>query len=51
VPLQMNVTRELKERFPNVIVVGTAYSYLQDYLPHWRKRRSARMGGRVVWGE
>ena len=31
---QMNATRELKERFPNLIVVGTAYSYLQDYLPH-----------------
>src|SRR5438876_1794229 len=34
VALQMNVTRQLKERFPNLIVVGTAYSYLQDYLPH-----------------
>jgi len=31
---QMNVTRELKQRFPNLIAVGTAYSYLQDYLPH-----------------
>lgn len=31
---QMNVTRELKQRFPNLIVVGTAYTYLQDYLPH-----------------
>jgi len=31
---QMNATRELKQRFPNLIVVGTAYSYLQDYLPH-----------------
>jgi len=31
---QMNVTRELKRRFPNLIVLGTAYSYLQDYLPH-----------------
>jgi 2,4-dienoyl-CoA reductase-like NADH-dependent reductase (Old Yellow Enzyme family) len=30
----MNVTRELKQRFPNLIVVGTAYTYLQDYLPH-----------------
>src|SRR2546430_3342511 len=34
VALQMNVTRELKQQFPNLIVVGTAYSYLQDYLPH-----------------
>ena len=31
---QMNVTRELKQRFPNLIVVGTAYSYLQDFLPN-----------------
>jgi NADPH2 dehydrogenase len=30
----MNVTRELKQRFPNLIFVGTAYSYLQDFLPH-----------------
>jgi 2,4-dienoyl-CoA reductase-like NADH-dependent reductase (Old Yellow Enzyme family) len=34
VALQMNVTRQLKERFPNLVVVGTAYSYLQDFLPH-----------------
>ncbi|HWZ98475.1 MAG TPA: NADH:flavin oxidoreductase [Candidatus Dormibacteraeota bacterium] len=31
---QMNVTRELKVRFPKLIVVGTAYSYLQDFLPN-----------------
>jgi NADPH2 dehydrogenase len=31
---QMRATRGLKERFPNLIVVGTAYSYLQDFLPH-----------------
>jgi NADPH2 dehydrogenase len=31
---QMNVARELKARFPKMIVVGTAYSYLQDFLPH-----------------
>jgi 2,4-dienoyl-CoA reductase-like NADH-dependent reductase (Old Yellow Enzyme family) len=31
---QMNVTRDLKQRFPNLIFVGTAYSYLQDFLPH-----------------
>ncbi|HWY43172.1 MAG TPA: hypothetical protein VNX66_06735 [Candidatus Sulfotelmatobacter sp.] len=34
VALQMNVTRELKGRFPKLIFVGTAYSYLQDFLPH-----------------
>jgi 2,4-dienoyl-CoA reductase-like NADH-dependent reductase (Old Yellow Enzyme family) len=31
---QMRVARELKGRFPNLIFVGTAYSYLQDFLPH-----------------
>jgi NADPH2 dehydrogenase len=31
---QMHVTRELKRRFPNLLFVGTAYSYLQDFLPH-----------------
>jgi NADPH2 dehydrogenase len=30
----MNATRQLKERFPKLIFVGTAYSYLQDFLPH-----------------
>jgi NADPH2 dehydrogenase len=34
VALQMNVARQLKQRFPNLIIVGTAYSYLQDFLPH-----------------
>jgi 2,4-dienoyl-CoA reductase-like NADH-dependent reductase (Old Yellow Enzyme family) len=34
VALQMNVTRQLKLLFPNLIIVGTAYSYLQDFLPH-----------------
>ncbi len=31
---QMNATRQLKERFPNLVFVGTAYSYLQDFLPN-----------------
>jgi NADPH2 dehydrogenase len=30
----MNVTREMKKQFPKLIFVGTAYSYLQDFLPH-----------------
>jgi NADPH2 dehydrogenase len=30
----MDVTRQLKQRFPELIIVGTAYSYLQDFLPH-----------------
>jgi NADPH2 dehydrogenase len=31
---QMAMTRKLKQRFPNLIIVGSAYSYLQDFLPH-----------------
>jgi 2,4-dienoyl-CoA reductase-like NADH-dependent reductase (Old Yellow Enzyme family) len=34
VALQMKVTRQLKRLFPNLILVGTAYSYLQEFLPH-----------------
>jgi 2,4-dienoyl-CoA reductase-like NADH-dependent reductase (Old Yellow Enzyme family) len=31
---QINVVKELKAKFPNLFIVGTAYSYLQEYLPH-----------------
>jgi 2,4-dienoyl-CoA reductase-like NADH-dependent reductase (Old Yellow Enzyme family) len=31
---QMQVTRELKMQFPELIIIGSAYSYLQDFLPH-----------------
>ncbi len=31
---QMEMTRELKMEFPQLIIVGTGYSYLQDFLPH-----------------
>jgi 2,4-dienoyl-CoA reductase-like NADH-dependent reductase (Old Yellow Enzyme family) len=31
---QINVVKQLKAQFPNLILVGTAYSYLQEYLPH-----------------
>ena len=31
---QMLVTRSLKMQFPELIIVGSAYSYLQDFLPH-----------------
>ena len=30
----MGVTRQLKEQFPNLIFVGSGYSYLQDFAPH-----------------
>lgn len=31
---QVAATRELKRRFPEMVVVGTAYTYLQEFLPH-----------------
>jgi NADPH2 dehydrogenase len=31
---QMKVTRTLKQQFPDLVIVGSAYSYLQDFLPH-----------------
>ena len=30
---QMETTRELKRQFPGLIFVGSAYTYLQDFLP------------------
>jgi len=30
---QINVVKQLKARFPNLLMVGTGYSYLQEYLP------------------
>ena len=30
---QMDATRKLKAQFPELIIVGTAYSYLQEFLP------------------
>jgi 2,4-dienoyl-CoA reductase-like NADH-dependent reductase (Old Yellow Enzyme family) len=31
---QMRITRALKEQFPDLVVVGSAYSYLQEFLPY-----------------
>lgn len=31
---QINVTAELKKHFPKMLLVGTAYSYLQEWLPY-----------------
>jgi len=31
---QMEATRLLKQRFPNLIIVGSGYTYLQDFLPN-----------------
>jgi 2,4-dienoyl-CoA reductase-like NADH-dependent reductase (Old Yellow Enzyme family) len=30
---QMNVARQLKQRFPGLVFVGSAYTYLQDFFP------------------
>jgi 2,4-dienoyl-CoA reductase-like NADH-dependent reductase (Old Yellow Enzyme family) len=30
---QMEATRRVKQRFPNLVFVGSAYSYLQEFLP------------------
>lgn len=31
---QMQMVRALKAQFPELLIVGTAYTYLQDFLPH-----------------
>jgi 2,4-dienoyl-CoA reductase-like NADH-dependent reductase (Old Yellow Enzyme family) len=31
---QIEVVRQLKQRFPDLILVGTGYTYLQDFLPN-----------------
>jgi 2,4-dienoyl-CoA reductase-like NADH-dependent reductase (Old Yellow Enzyme family) len=31
---QLQAARIVKSHFPDLVVVGTGYSYLQDYLPH-----------------
>ena len=31
---QIEFTGEIKKQFPDLVIVGTAYSYLQEYLPH-----------------
>jgi 2,4-dienoyl-CoA reductase-like NADH-dependent reductase (Old Yellow Enzyme family) len=31
---QVNVVRQLKRQFPDLIIVGSAYTYFQEYLPH-----------------
>jgi 2,4-dienoyl-CoA reductase-like NADH-dependent reductase (Old Yellow Enzyme family) len=31
---QMKVTHSLKTHFPKLAIVGTGYSYLQEFLPH-----------------
>jgi 2,4-dienoyl-CoA reductase-like NADH-dependent reductase (Old Yellow Enzyme family) len=35
---QITATAALKRRFPNLAIVGSAYSYLQEWLPHVAQR-------------
>jgi NADPH2 dehydrogenase len=35
---QINVTAQLKAEFPEIIIVGSAYTYLQDWLPFVAQR-------------
>jgi len=35
---QIRATARLKAEFPDLVVVGSAYSYLQDWLPHVAQR-------------
>ncbi len=46
---QIDVVRQLKARFPDLVMVGTAYSYLQEYLPHVAQHY-VRTGGVDVVG-
>ena len=39
---QIQATALLKQRFPNLVFVGSAYSYLQEWLPHVGAARRAR---------
>jgi 2,4-dienoyl-CoA reductase-like NADH-dependent reductase (Old Yellow Enzyme family) len=31
---QIRAVGDLKQQFPNLVITGSAYTYLQDYLPH-----------------
>jgi 2,4-dienoyl-CoA reductase-like NADH-dependent reductase (Old Yellow Enzyme family) len=31
---QLHVTAQIKKDFPDLVIVGSAYSYLQEWLPH-----------------
>lgn len=31
---QVHITHQIKKKFPNLAIVGSAYSYLQEWLPN-----------------
>ncbi|MEO8205839.1 MAG: NADH:flavin oxidoreductase [Chthoniobacterales bacterium] len=39
---QIDVVRQLKEKFPNLLLVGSGYSYLQEFLPHVAEHNVAK---------
>ena len=41
---QIRATALLKRQFPRLVFVGSAYSYLQEWLPHVGAARGARTG-------
>ena len=41
---QIEATARLKAEFPDLVIVGSAYSYLQEWLPHVAQR-VVREGG------
>ena len=41
---QVNACAALKKRFPNLLFVGSAYTYLQEWLPHVAQHQ-VRTGG------
>lgn len=41
---QIDVVRQIKQQFPEMIVVGSGYSYLQEWLPHVASAGVARGG-------
>ena len=41
---QVRATARLKEEFPDLVIVGSAYSYLQEWLPNVAQR-AVREGG------
>jgi len=46
---QIEVVAQIKKQFPDMILVGSAYSYLQEYLPHVAQA-NVRNGGVDVVG-
>ena len=44
---QIKITNEIKKKFPNLAIVGSAYSYLQEWLPHVGRGSRGKRYGRL----